>query len=358
MTGPVLQPTGTPSPMRPRCESLAAALIHCGARTVPPTAKLFRAGERILVGGGGVLVDIAVDRPPETWQSRPILPGIFVPNPEAEWPLFVSESGSVLRLESDLSLREIHRAARSAGDVDAFPLHGGGVLVWTTRSLSGTYLLDSEGRTRWRVLCTDPVLAAFSDGLIAAGSGKPDLIVCRDMTTGEERWRWRGTRGGAARLIAIIHHTAWLSDGTALVAVGLADGKELASLDTGVLAPRPRLDPGGCAHLIVGRPAEHWLLDLHTGTVVSRRRFLGNSLSDPFTMEALTGGAVLVRDRAQKLYRLEGGDGDAPLPSALWEAPAIPLNAAVQCEGLVVLTEPHSGLAEPMRSVHSLAPAQ
>jgi hypothetical protein len=349
------QPARTPSSMRPRADALAGALVHHGMRHVPETAQLFRVGERIVAGGGGELIEVNIDRPPETWEARSIPAGLFARDPDDAQPLLVDDAGGIHRLEPDLSLREIHRVGPLAGGASVYALGDGRVLVTTSSLFTGTYLLDPAGKTRWRVRRTDHVLAAFEDVILAVGNGEPNLIVCRDMTTGDERWRRRDTRPGAATLVAVVDDAAWISDGTALVLVGLDDGRERALIDPRVISPALRLRPDARAHLVFGA-IHHWLLDLRAGAVLSRHRFAASS-SDAWPMEPLAGDAVLVRDRADTLYLLESGEGETGLPAPLWRAPAFPVSAVAHGGGLVVLTEPSGPRRIPaMRGLHWLAP--
>jgi hypothetical protein len=355
MTRRAAQPARTPSPMSPRAETLAPALVPRAIREVPATAQLFRAGQSIFVGGGGTLIEVNVDRPPEQWESRPIPSGLFARDPGDAPPLLVDDS-AIHRLDSFASLLEIHRLPALAGGASAYSLAHGRVLVCTMRTLTGTYLLDAAGKTLWRARRTDPLLAVFDDVAFAVGDGEPNLIICRDTGTGEERWKYRGTRAPSTTLVAVVDDTVWISDGTALVQLGLLDGRERSLLDLKVFASMPRLAPDGCAHLVFGS-IDHWVLDLRAAAIVSRRRFAASSGS-PYPMEPLAGGAVLVRDRANMLYRLEGGDGEDPLPLPLWKAPAFPVCAIVHGEGLLVLTEPSGApRVTPMRAIHWLAPA-
>jgi hypothetical protein len=106
-----------------------------------------------------------------------------------------------------------------------------------------------------------------------------------------------------------------------------------------VLAPMPRLGSGASALLVFGA-IHHWLLDLRAGTVVRRSNFTGDASSNPYSMGALEGGAVLIRDRRNTLYRLDGGEGDMPLPAPRVARAHLPIAAVVHRGGLVVLTEP------------------
>jgi hypothetical protein len=109
----------------------------------------------------------------------------------------------------------------------------------------------------------------------------------------------------------------------------------------------PRLGSGASAHLVFGA-IHHWLLDLRAGTVVRRSNFTGAASSNPYSMGALEGDAILIRDRRNTLYRLGSGEGDMPLPAPVWRA-HLPIAAVVQRGGLVVLTEP-----APLRKIPAI----
>jgi hypothetical protein len=343
--------------MQPRAEPLAPRLVHQGTFAVPATAQLFRLGDRVLAAGGGVLVDIDVAQPPDAWRTHPIADGLFARDPDDAPPLLVAVGGPILRLQPDLSLRPV-AAEAFAGEASAFALADGCVLVLPAeRDAFGMYLFDEAGRCRWRLRADDPVLAAFSDVIVSVASGTPDVTLCRDTSTGDERWRRRGESGAAATLVAIVDDAAWLSDGPALVAVGLEDGKERARINTGVLAWRPRVDPDGRAHLLFGA-LRHWFIDLRAGQVISRAEIAGDPPRDPYPMESLVGSGVLAHDGAGNIYRFDARHGYAFCPAPLWRAPALPVSAVVHRHGIVVITEPaHRTRATPHRTVHWLAPA-
>jgi hypothetical protein len=357
MTAPgrIAQPTGTPTSMRPHTEALAETLEHRAVQNVSLAAQIFRFGAKILANAGGEVVEVDVERRPDAWPSRPIPRGLFAVNPDGDTPLFVSEEGVIFRLESDLSLREVHRVRASAGGADASPLEDGRVLVCVMGA--GTWLLAANGSVQWRVRRADPVLAALDDVVIAIASGEPALILCRDTATGRERWRHRGIRGRIVTLVAVVDDVAWISDGTAFVGLSLTDGRQKAALDPGVLTARPRLDGRGRAHLVAG--TRHWTLDLRAGVISAPRVIAGESmLSNPYPIEALADGSLLIRDRAWELVRLVARDVSTTQRKSLWIAPALPLDALVHRRGLLVLTEPgRGGSFPPSRCIHWLAPS-
>ena len=343
-----------PNPSRPRAEPLAHDLVHAGTRATPAN-RIFWWGERLLVAGGGEIIEVDATRPVGEWRSRPFPKGFLFGGTEAAAPLF-SSGGVIYRLEPDLSLRDMHRIWSGGGEASVRPVSEGRVVVQPERrALFGTYLLDASGRPVWRLRSSDS-LEAFDDVLFTTPRANGlKLTICRSTATGEERWRVRGLGEHSIYLIGIVGDAVWFSSGTALFSIGLERGEERARIDHGKGTPRPRLDPSGLCHLLW--PYAHWVVDLRSGKVLSRRHHLEEGTSEAYTLVPLAGGDLLARAYG-RVYRFEPGDGEGPGPRLIWTAPAL-ADAMPHRNGLVVLVNPSDspGLPPDQHSLHWLAPA-
>ncbi len=340
--------------MAVHAEVLANTLEHAGVRNLPLNAQLFRAYTKLYAGGGGSLVEIDVEAPPEQWLETEIPRGRFAINAaDGAFPLLIGDDGVLHALQADGSLHEIYRVGTCAESSEISALPQGRILISTMRSLSGMYLVNSEGRTLWRKHSADTLVAVLADRVFTLRDRDPSLLIAIDVENGRNSWQYRVRDAAAAAFVGLVDDTVWVSNGMTLTGLDIQDGSQRAVIDTGVHANIPRLTPEGYAHLVFGQLA-YWLLDLRAGAVIGSTR-VDATAGSPYAMECVSDGSVVIRDRSYCIYRIPGLDSDAS-PVAVWTAPSRPVSALVHRNGLLVLIEPHGRALLAARSLHWLAP--